>query len=390
MTEKQKNKNLIAGVLIILAGVIFMVVMIKLKKVPPRHPLENKGILVETISAEISSVNVSIEATGEVAATQKIDIIPQVGGKVVSVAKNFERGSFFKTGDLLYQIDTADYLIALEKAKAQVAKAENDLLETEGKAEVALKEWEISQKFSQTKAASPLVLYEPQLKKARAALTSAKADEKKAHLNIRRAKITAPFNCIVNYEYIEIGKFVSAGSKTAEILGTDRFDIALPLPYSEVSLLQIPEPGKDGNGSSATIYLQSGSLEFKWKSYVSKLLGNIEKNTYMPKLLISIPDPYNLKNTHGQNTPPLAEGFFVKAVIKGKTFENIFTIPPKSLRDNNNVWIYSENKTLLMKEVSLLRREKTRTIISGGLTSGDKIILSSVNGAANGMKLRLK
>lgn len=389
MTETQKNKNLIVGILILLAGVIFMVVMIKLKKAPPRHPVENKGVLVKTIQAEAGSVPVVVEATGEVAASRKIDIIPQVGGRVIAVADTFERGSFFNTGDFLYQIDTADYQIALEKARAQVAKAENDLLETEGKAEVALKEWQIAQKFNPMKAASPLVLYEPQLKKARAARASAKADEKKARLDIKRARITAPFNCIITVEFIETGKFISAGSKTAEILGTDHFDIALPLPYSEISLLEIPDSGKEGHGSSATIFLQSGALEFQWQSYVSKLLGNIEKNTYMPKLLLRIPDPYNLKKTHGENTPPLAEGFFVNASIKGKPLENVFAVPAKCLRDNTTVWLFSENETLSIKDVSVIRREKKRVIISG-LTDGDHIITSSVNGAANGMKLRLK
>lgn len=385
-----KKANIIIGILIIAAGIGLMVTMIKSKKAPPRHTIVNKGMLVKTFVASKSPVRVSVEATGTVTADQKIDIIPQVGGKIVFVSKDFKKGSFFKTGELLYQIETADYLISAEKTKAIVAKAENDLLETKSMAEVALKEWEISQQFSKKTAASPLVLYKPQLKRAEAALDSAMADYKLSLLNIARTKLKAPFNCIINEEYIEKGKFISAGSKTAEILGTDYFDIELPLPYSEISLLKLPGLNNSEKGPAAEIYLQSGLTEYKWQAFVSRLLGNIEKNTYMPRLLLTVPDPYNLKNTHGKLTPPLAEGFFVKALIPGKTLDNVFSIPPESLRDNSSVWVYSEKQKLLIKKVSVLRSEKTRLIVSGDLNNGDQIITSSLNGAAEGMRLRTK
>lgn len=388
MTEKQKKANIFIAILIIATGIALMVVMIKLKKAPPRHTIVNKGILVKTVIAVKSPVSVSVEATGTVTAGQTIDIIPQVGGKIVFASKELEKGSFFNTGDLLYQIDPADYLIAAEKAKALVARAENDLLETKSRAEVALKEWEIAQKFSRAKAASPLVLYKPQLKKAEAALNSAMADYKLTLLNIERTKVKAPFNCIIKEEYIEKGKFTVAGSKTAEILGTEYFYVALPLPYSEIELIKLPGQGNNEKGSSAEIFVQSGSAGYKWQASVSKLLGNIEKNTYMPKLLITVPDPYNLKKTHGRQTPPLAEGLFVKALIPGKRFDNVFSIPPKSLRDNDTVWVFSKEKTLLIKKISVLRIEKTRIIVSDGLKQGDRIVVSSINGAAEGMKLR--
>jgi len=132
-----------------------MVTLIKIKKAPSRQPAVNKGILVETVLVDKGAETVTVAATGEVTASRKMDIIPQVSGKVSLISKKMKRGSSFRTGDVLYQIDTADYRLDAEKAKAQVAKSENDLLETEGLADVALKEWAISQQFRAEKATAP-------------------------------------------------------------------------------------------------------------------------------------------------------------------------------------------------------------------------------------------
>ena len=391
MTEVQKKRNIIVGIIIVIAGIIVMVTLIKIKKAPPRQPAVNKGILVETVLVEKGPETVTVAATGEATASRKTDIIPQVSGKVSLLSKKMKRGSFFRTGDLLYQIDTADYRLDAEKAKAQVAKSENDLLETEGLADVALKEWEISQQFRAEKAtAPPLVLYEPQLKRARASLASAKADHKRTLLNIERTKLTAPFNCIIVGEDIEQGKYVTAGSHTIEILGTDSFDVAVPLPYSETALLSVPDASGKTDGSPGIITLQSGDLEFRWKIVVAGQLGRIDKGTYMPTILLSVPDPYNLSGTHGEKTPALAEGLFVKALLQGKRYEDIYAVSTVGLRDNDTVWIFNEDKTLSVRGVTVLRRERDRVLISDGLVPGDEVIISSVSGAAEGMKLRKK
>jgi len=152
--------------------------------------------------------------------------------------------------------------------------------------------------------------------------------------------------------------------------------------------LTVPDSNGETKGSSATIYLQSGTLEFRWKSFVSRQLGRIDAGTYMPTLLLAVPDPYNLSGIHGKETPPLAEGFFIKAVIHGNQFENIVTLPPASLRDNNTVWIFNDDNTLSVRNVTLLRRERDRVLVTEGLLPGDEVITSSVSGAAEGMKLR--
>jgi hypothetical protein len=43
---------------------------------------------------------------------------------------------------------------------------------------------------------------------------------------------------------------------------------------------------------------------------------------------------------------------------------------------------------LRIKEVGVLRTEKNRIIIDSGLEDGDKIVLTKISGAANGLRLK--
>ncbi len=176
-----------------------------------------------------------------------------------------------------------------------------------------------------------------------------------------------------------------------QIIGTDSVDISVPLSYSEISLLNVPGvAGHDNTGSPATIFLQSGDRSYQWQGRAERVLGDIGPGTYMPTLLLTVTDPYNLHGTHGDRTPPLAEGLFVRTKLQGKEINDIITIPSKSLRDSEAVWVMNDSGRLSIKKITVLRREHERILVSKGLETGALVITTPVNGAAEGMMLRTK
>ena len=54
------------------------------------------------------------------------DLVPQVAGAVEWVSPALASGGFFDAGEVLLRIDPADYEVALESARAQVARAESE------------------------------------------------------------------------------------------------------------------------------------------------------------------------------------------------------------------------------------------------------------------------
>ncbi|MDP7621031.1 MAG: hypothetical protein QGH27_03615, partial [SAR324 cluster bacterium] len=81
-------------------------------------------------------------------------------------------------------------------------------------------------------------------------------------------------------------------------------------------------------------------------------------------------------------------GAFVDVVIPGRQLENVVHIPAKALRDRDTVWIVSEEK-IQVRTVKIAHVDFDDVYLSGGVSPGEKIIISPVKGAANGMKVQL-
>jgi RND family efflux transporter MFP subunit len=315
------------------------------------------------------------------------DIVPQVSGRVTNVTAGFVVGGFFKNGDLLFEIEAIDYELAAEKSRAAVAKAEFELAQIESRARVAHLEWERIPLLEKDRP-NPLVLYEPQLKDAQAALASALADLKQRLLDIRRTKVYAPFNCRIRSESIDPGQHVTAGKSVAVACGTDTAEIVVPVSFTELRWLSVPRKrGEKSEGSPATVRMDVEGQTFTWHGRVDRSLGEVDPKGRMARLVADVPDPYGIRLTSQGKTPDLAEGLFVEVVIEGKTIENIACMPAGALRQNSTVWVMNDKNRLEFRDVELVRRERQMVLVHG-LEDGEKLILTYLPGAAPGMKLR--
>jgi len=373
-------------IILIVVGFI-MVLMIKSRKSPEKVEQVERGALVEFIVAEKSSRQLTINSTGIVQPRQEITITPQVNGNVISVSPRFAAGGFFKKDQTLFKIETIDYELALEQARASLAKREFELSSVESRARIARQEWDRLKKDQDTPPNS-LVLYEPQLKDAKANLASSQAALKQAELNLARTTVTAPFNCVVRSESIDKGQYVKSGTGVAQIAGTDTAEVVVPVDLNDLQWLEVPLSGQGGESSPAVIRMNTGSTTHSWPGVIDRLLAEVDPQGRMARLVVSINDPYLLDNPAAKDNPTLAIGSFVDITFRGRTMENVFAMPRPALRDNSTAWIIDPENLLRIREVKTVRLERDEVFVSEGLEPGDRIILTNLTGAANGMKLR--
>ena len=85
---------------------------------------------------------------------------------------------------------------------------------------------------------------------------------------------------------------------------------------------------------------------------------------------------------------PLFIGAFVDVTIPGKQLINVFKIPAKALRDKDTVWI-AKNKELHIRNVKIAHLDLDSVYLSGGVKKGEKVIISPLKGASNGLKIRI-
>ena len=126
----------------------------------------------------------------------------------------------------------------------------------------------------------------------------------------------------------------------------------------------------------------------EWIGKIVRTEGEIDPLTRMVHAIARVEDPYG-RSAHSDR-PPLAVGMFVEAEISGKRSGRVMALPRSVLLGTDQVLIVDEEGRLYFRQVELYRLERDRILVKSGLEKGDRIIVSPLEGAVNGMRVRVQ
>ncbi len=389
MAFKGVFTKFILPILVIVVGVVIMRMMILNRPAPEKKHRVNPGVLVQVVQPGSENRQIQVFATGTVQSVQEVEITPQISGKVVEVHPRLVTGGYINNGSLLFKIEDADYRLTVGKAQTVITQARSEITILESKAKVALGEWQRLHPSGQKKP-NPLVVHEPQLETARAVLAAARTSLDQAKLDLARTEVYAPFDSLVRSEQLAIGQYVKAGNSVARLTATGAAEIIVPLPLEELQWLSVPRHDRQVEGAQALVRVTAGRILYEWQGEVSRSLGEIDARSRMARLVITVADPYRLRQQKPNTGLDLSMGMFVDVILTGKQLANMVSLPRIALREQNTVWIMDAQGQLRIRKVSPLRFERDEVIIAEGLTGQERIVLTHLTGAAEGMKLRIQ
>jgi RND family efflux transporter MFP subunit len=292
-------------------------------------------------------------------------------------------GGFFKMGDVLLSIDPLDYEVALEQAKATLARAKSDLSNA-SKTHARQKSLEKKQSISESQMDDAL----NRLRIAQATLRESQAILARAERDLGRTQLTAPYDGRVRSETIDIGQFVSRGTALASLYATDIAEVRLPIHDEELAFLDLPLL-VNGNTLErkipVTLRARFAGAEHQWQAEVVRTEGELDPRTRMITVVAQVVQPYATHN----NKPPLSVGLFVKAEIDGIDVDDVVIVPRSALRENSQVLIVDTENKLRFRTVEVLRIAQDSVYIQGGLNTGEKVCVSALNSPLDGMLVRL-
>lgn len=384
-----KMKRALLPFLVIVIALVLTFVLVKSRKTPKPHEAPHLGPLVEVGILTKANRQILVSGTGSAQSRYEVSITPQIKGRVSELSPQMVAGGTFQKGEMLFAIEDVDYQLAIAHAQATLAQAELELLRNENLADLARKEWHSLNSESDLEP-NPLVVYEPQLKSARALRDAAQANVKQAELNLQRTRVFAPFDCYVRSEQLEIGQFLNAGAPVATVAGIDQIEIVVPLPLEEIVWLQVPRKGTKQRGSLAKVELQSGGRTFHWQGEITRSLGEIDPRNRMARVVVTVNDPFTEDTEKANLLNDLLPGMFVNVQILGEELSDIISVPRGAMHDNDTIWVIDDENRLHIREVDILRRERDEVLIRSGLDANEKIVLTNLSGAAEGMLLRPK
>lgn len=369
--------------------VVIALVVIQKSQSAERKQETEKAVLVDTIDAEVVSLNFTVNSQGSVKPRTETTLVSEVSGKIVSVAPEFVAGGFFHKGDVLLQIDPSDYKTGLKRAEAALASRRAKLADETARSEQALKDWKNLGKQGEP---TDLALRKPQMADARANVSAAEADVQKARRDLERTRITLPYDGLVRQKAVDIGQYVTPGTRLGVTFAIDTAEVRLPLTSNDLHYLDLPSEtevkSKHKSYPPVTLSAESGSSLDKWQAKIIRTEGVVDETSRVIYAVAQVVDPYGiLGQSHQQE---LKIGTFVNAEIQGLPVENVVVLPRYVLRADNTILTANADNELEVVPVTVLRAEPKKVYLSTGIEGGTKVVITTLDAPVPGTKLAIR
>lgn len=331
-------------------------------------------VRVRTIETE--SIELKVHSQGSVVPSTVSQLIPEVSGRVTWTSPSLVAGGFFEAGQELARIDDLDYRNAQDRANAALKRATAEV-------EHAKYEYGRLRSLAERKLVSRSAL-ENGLRAYRvtqATFEDAQANSEQAQENVKRTVLRAPFTGLVRAESIDIGQFASRGQAIATLYANDVVEVRLPIADRQLAFLNLP-PLRNGNfpeEMQPTVKLSAdyGGQVRQWFGKIVRAEAEIDTSSRMVHLVARVES--------SKDSQDLSLGLFVTAEIAGLAVEDIVRLPRSAIRNDNQVLVVDTENRLRFRDIQPLRLYKDNVLINAGLTPGERVCISTVQTAIDGM-----
>ena len=382
MTTKRVILNTVASVLILGIGYTGVKYLLNNSPKATQQKPTISGLLVDTIQLRASTHDIIIPAIGTVEASQKASLSTKVAGKLIFTSPSLTPGQIVKKGELLAQIDSSDYEVALAQIEAQLRSAKATELIEKGQQASALKELELSG-LNPSGLNRSLILREPQLSQVEASIAGLEASLKMAQNNLKQTRILAPYTGVITKKSAELGNYISSQSVIAEVVATDAFWMYANIPSAYLPFLNTLSEEKL---SSLHVSLFANNKKLSQKARILKLLPELDTLTKQTRILLRIEDPLQLGTKVNQSPDVLLQETLSIEINAGQ-YDNLIALPLKYLRANNNVWLMDKENKLTIKPIDVVYKNADVALLKQGISEEDKVITTYLSAAVEGTDL---
>ncbi len=385
-SDRSLRSKVITGLAVAVIVVVGITVSAQLLQTSPRvarRAPERLARLVNVQTARLGPHATVVEAMGTVRAAHRLELRPQVSGRVVEMSSELIPGGRFAAGEKVLQIETRDFELVVEQRSSDLTEAESALALEEGSQDVARRELEILGAVAPGAGSDELVLRQPQLRTAKARVARARAALGAAQLNLERATVRAPFPAVVEQRNAEVGAQVDSNTVLGSLVGSEEYWIEAAVPTDALHWVSVP-------GAEVRIYNEaSWGRDRSRAGRVIRVYNELESEGRMARLLVSVPKPLADIGDGEKSEARLFLGAYVRLEIAGRTLDNVAAIDRQVLRGDSTVWIMTDDDLLELRQVSVVFRGPDQVLVSKGLAEGERLVISELATPVAGMPLRI-
>jgi membrane fusion protein (multidrug efflux system) len=286
-------------------------------------------------------------ASGTIIADAQVELRCEAAGRIVGLY--FRDGSFVKKGALLLKLNDSDLAAQQEKYQASLSLAEEQEKRQKSLFDQQMISGEAYQSFARD-------------------LASAWADLDLVRAQIAKTEVRAPFDGAIGLRMIDIGAYVTPGTKIANLVSRASLKIEFSAPERLAGII--------APGNKAAFAVDGSPV--RYDAVVSAIEPKIDEasRTLQVRAVCEKPDAH------------LVPGAFARVEMIIRENEHALMVPSEALipgATGNRVLVVRDS-TIESRPVTTGIRTESSVEIQSGLTEGDAVVVSGILSARPGMK----
>jgi len=323
---------------------------------------------VDTITVQVRSLVYSVTAVGSVEAFEKVQVTARVAGAIDRVL--FSEGGFAAADQVLVEIETERYRLAVESSQASYEKAEASKAEAE--AGLKRRETVITQ--------NPGLIPGEEVETWRTKVLTAASDvaEKRsalnqAKLNLRDAFVRAPIAGIIQTRTVQTGQYVQTGTVLATLVRRDPLLLRFKVPERDAIRIK---PGQE-----ARFRVREDLREFTAK--VVHVAESADDVSRLVDVTANINDP---------SDRTLRPGSFAEITVPVSSTREAAVIPVSAVRPSERGFVafVVEGDKAVERILTLgMKSADGQVEVLSGLKVGEVLVVRGSEALQNGVTVRM-
>ncbi len=326
---------------------------------------------------------------GTIKAIQSVELKARVEGFLTQLA--FQQGAMVTENELLYQIEQAPFLAALDSAKADLAVAQADQAAAEAdllnkqhdldRQDALIKKGDTSQ-AARDKAKAQRDESAAAVAKAKASVLVAKASIDTAQINLGYTTMTSPIAGRIGPTKFTEGNLVNTSSGTlATVVQLDPIRGVFSIPSA--SFVRVAElSSKEGLDAVREqfvpqLILPTGET-YQHEGKIAFVDNQVDPRTGTIAIYADFPNPEHM----------LLPGQFIAAVIHRAEQTRLPLVPASAIqrtKDGEQVYVVGSGNRVEMREIKTSAQVGTFYAVTSGLQVGDIVIVTGEQKVKAGM-----
>lgn len=359
--------------------------------------------------------------------------VPRVAGEIVAAHPELQSGALIREGAELYRIDPTGPELAIREAEAAIAAAEAALAELETRRDstgrlleiererlaVARAELErqrtlkargtvseatverqerdyLAQRLAVQQLENTLAALPAEKRRLEAERERERARRASARRDLGHTVIRAPFDLRVAGTPAEPGQVVQAGETLMQGDSTSATEVEAEVPIAAFRALIDPARRPDFEsvervseairklGLSAEVRLRGAGGAARWEGRVARLSEAIDPLTRTVGVVVVVDEPYARARPPEQ--PPLVRGMYVEVRLCAPPRGPAVLVPRAALHEGR-LYLAGPDDRLVIREATLATRQGGVAVIAEGVAPGERVVLTDLVPAIEGMLL---